>query len=354
MAKGGKIVRVNAKAKVMAKRMTKHIGTAKGCAPTRHVVTKVVLVKPEAAKEMDILKKHAVRLKKEAPSDWPEGAVPNVRCSTPLPDGWQHAMKVTAKSGRGGGGILRRCYIGPGGLVKWHKSDLEKHLGVKIETDHEHGNRFISPLVFDEFPEEATIRRTDSKVGSEYMVKRCDGLDGKTVSDSLYNYKYKSGSSGESVQYTVSDLRYDIKGGRIILETAGVASQLVKKEQGKKTHASARLTRQDVPSSSSRSSPSSSSRSSPIAAPSLQTSKPSKLALKHIKQSVFKPLLSRAAKGGSGESDIYTMLGVGHQLKMDQLMLNVLPDVLRKSPAERGSFGEGVLKQFEAELNKCL
>jgi hypothetical protein len=298
---------------------------------------------------MELLTKLAKRLNKTTPLDFPEGAVLNVRCCVPLPEGWHHAMKVTGKSGRGNGGILRHCYIGPGGLVKWHKYDLEKHLGIKIEGEQESVHHFISPVIFEEFPEDAIIRRTDNQIGCEYMLKRCDGLNGKTVSDALYSYQYKRSDLAGSKQYSVSDLRYDIKGGRIELDMgkATAASQPLKQKPVKKDKPVNGSKKQQVSTSAVK-------RGKTLMNATAASSKSSARSSNAGLQIVVKPLLSRAAKGAASEGDIYTMLGIGHQLNMDQLMLKVLPEVLRKSPADRGSFGEGVLKQFEAEVDRCL
>eukprot|EP00931_Biecheleriopsis_adriatica_P005455 TRINITY_DN106976_c0_g1_i1.p1 TRINITY_DN106976_c0_g1~~TRINITY_DN106976_c0_g1_i1.p1 ORF type:complete len:348 (-),score=69.92 TRINITY_DN106976_c0_g1_i1:80-1123(-) len=76
--------------------------------------------------------------------------------------------------------------------------------------------------------------------------------------------------------------------------------------------------------------------------------------IQHIKEAVFLPLLRCAACGVQGDIDIYTLQGVGHQLGMEDLLLNMLPDLLRKPPKERGDFGNKVLHQFEAALDKHI
>mmetsp|Transcript_124407 Transcript_124407/g.265116 ORF Transcript_124407/g.265116 Transcript_124407/m.265116 type:complete len:347 (+) Transcript_124407:58-1098(+) len=326
-------------------------------------VKKVAPMTPKAAKDITVMKKNAELLKMEKPADWPADAVPNARAFAPLPDGWRHAMRVTGKSGRGNGGNLRHCYIGPGGVTKWHKTDLEKFLGVKIP---EGGTRprSLTPLVLKEFPAEAIIKRTGLKKGDEYILKRCDALDGKTVSDALLKYQYKY--EGEMWDYTLSDLRYDIKNGRLVLPGAAASvpptsttptGEKVKVEVGQPMTPpkSAPPKRASSPTKTSdskraRSKPASLATSSQPE----KTSSSSNAGLQHVRDSIFTPLLHRAVSGAEDEMHIFTLKGVGTQLNMEKLLLSSLPEVLRTPPAERGVFGDSVLKQFEAELNKHL
>lgn len=90
------------------------------------------------------------------------------------------------------------------------------------------------------------------------------------------------------------------------------------------------------------------------AIPSQQSSSSSNASLRHIKESIFKPLLHRAVSGEADQVNLYTLQGVGNQLNMEKLMLDILPDVLRTPPAERGALGLNILKQFEAEIDKHL
>lgn len=85
-----------------------------------------------------------------------------------------------------------------------------------------------------------------------------------------------------------------------------------------------------------------------------QTSSSSNAGLQQVKDNVFTPLLHRAVSGEKDEISIFTLKGVGMQLNMEKLLLSSLPGVLRTPPAERGVFGDSVLKQFEAQLNKHL
>jgi len=308
----------------------------------------------KATKDMKLLRETAEVLKIETPAHFPKGAVLNVRAFQPLPDGWRHAMKLTGPSYRSKGGALRHCFIGPGGLVKWHKKDLEKHLGVLIP---EVGSRprCLSPLVMTEFPADAIIRRTEKQDAAEYILKRCNSLAGRTVSDALLKVQYEY--NGKMRYYGVSDLRYDIKGGRLVLET-GVASPLPPKREEISLEKKGELQGAPMtPPSNTTRLPSKSpvkTRVPKRASQPKQSSSSPNAILQHIRQSIFIPLLSRAASGEKDEICLYTLIGVGSQIKMEKLMLNALPNVLRTAPAERGVFGYEVLKQFEAELSKHL
>eukprot|EP00930_Biecheleria_cincta_P039268 TRINITY_DN27008_c0_g1_i1.p1 TRINITY_DN27008_c0_g1~~TRINITY_DN27008_c0_g1_i1.p1 ORF type:complete len:442 (+),score=98.00 TRINITY_DN27008_c0_g1_i1:44-1327(+) len=348
----------------------------------------------EAAKDMEALKENAKLLNKDTPADWPAGAIPNVRAFAPLPDGWHHAKKVTGQSGRGDGGKLRPCFVGPGGLVKWHKTDLEKHLGIKLEDTAADGPRprCLKPLILKEFPADQVIRRTEKRDAVDYINKRCDRLSGMTVSDALLTFKYEK--AGKQLNYMISDLRYDVKAGRLVLDN-GTAPRPKKMEQLPKTGPVKREPSRCAPSKDSfvkvepdgcknlpqsRNSrrpsddgivktkdskrartecakknlaPGGSKRAS-SATPSQQSSSSSNAGLLHIKENIFKPLMHRALSGEADQVNLYTLQGVGNQLNMEKLMLDILPDVLRTPPAERGALGQKVLKQFEAEMDKHL
>jgi hypothetical protein len=50
--------------------------------------------------------------------------------------------------------------------------------------------------------------------------RRCDALAGLTVHQALQTFKYRR-ADGKMWCYNKSDLRYDIKGGRLVVEAVG-------------------------------------------------------------------------------------------------------------------------------------
>mmetsp|Transcript_89878 Transcript_89878/g.290378 ORF Transcript_89878/g.290378 Transcript_89878/m.290378 type:complete len:103 (+) Transcript_89878:1084-1392(+) len=97
-----------------------------------------------------------------------------------------------------------------------------------------------------------------------------------------------------------------------------------------------------APAAASSSSGSASSSAGPLIAENLL----------YLMKKVYAPLKRKAASGAKDEASIFSLMGVGHKLGMDPLMMGVLESVLKKNPTERGEFGEGVLRQFEAALKK--
>ena len=350
--------------------------TVKGKAASKPILAS------KTVSEVKHLTEAAAILKQKTPADWPKDIVPNVRAFGPLPDGWSHGKKITNASGRGSGGKFLRCYVGPKGKVFYNKTDLEKFIGHKIEAATGAGcRRTVSPLMAQAYPPDGVLRRTDKVTKSDYIIARCDAVAGYSVKEALltFTYEYK----GNSYNYGVSDLKYDIRCGLLAVDTAtskeeGLATQrsnalpapalvgttlstcrtnaaagktklLVEKEADGEQTAERLATTAAVGRLGKRACAASTACAPTINAPKQWWSKES---LRHIQKFVYGPLKNRAAAGMADETAVMTLLGVGYQFGMDAIMLNVLPSILQKEPSDRGTFGEVVLNHFEAALNK--
>lgn len=370
-------------------------------------VAKKRYVTKKAEQDMEVMKVMAEVVDVKTPKDWPADTFPNVRAFAPLPEGWHHAKRLTNKSGRGSGGIMRHCYVGPEGKTFWHKKDLEKHLGFKIESpDDVQRPRMACPLIFTEYPKDAVLTRTEKQAKTEYINKRCNLVNGLTVHKALQEFEYDY--EGQTFPYNLSDLRYDVQGGRLTVDTPGGGTVKPKKvpaasrkkaavdgrearagrvalgaaskaAAGSKSAASkapvvdaaplkrpaaallalpapaakrtaallalpAPAAKGTAPAAASSSSGSASSSAGPQITENLM----------YLMKKVYAPLKRKAASGAKDEASIFSLMGVGHKLGMDPLMLGVLESVLKKNPAERGEFGEGVIRQFEAALKKHM
>lgn len=75
---------------------------------------------------------------------------------------------------------------------------------------------FLAPVTAKAaLPLDAKVKRTDTKANSAYLNKRCDRCDKKSVQDCLKLQYTKL--NGEKTRYTMSDLRYDVQGGRLAI-----------------------------------------------------------------------------------------------------------------------------------------
>lgn len=195
--------------------------------------------KPTAktTKVLNKLRQTSELLNKKPPAGWPANTVPNPRAFSPLPDGWCHAIKVTGKSPRGKGGSYRHCLVGPGGRLFWHKYDLEKHLGTRIEGAKKASRpRIVDPDVFKKYPQEWVLVRTKTasqKNTQAYIDERCDALGGKTVRYALVEYEFKR-PSGKMHPYNISDLSYDVKHGRLRVQAPGKSTEAGAMQTSKK------------------------------------------------------------------------------------------------------------------------
>lgn len=171
--------------------------------------------KEMAKKVFDYLKPATQEIvAREKLDKWPEDCVyqKDRHCSY-LPKDWHCATKMTIN------GRLLDCWIGPVGSQNqetgerkkiYHKVDLEKHLGRKVEMN-ERGPKprtLTKDLIDKGFDEESYLERTDVCAEVEYINDRCNALHGVQVKDALVNKKFKH-THNKMKNYSVSDLRYD-------------------------------------------------------------------------------------------------------------------------------------------------
>jgi len=245
------------------------------------------------------------------------------------------------------------------------------------------------------FPPDGVLRRTDKATKAAYISKRCNAVAGYSVQEALLTFSYDL--EGKAYKYGVSDLRYDINCGLLVLETDDARKEEAAKQRSKespllanatttlstsRTHAAAAKTCKAVgkhvkgrvgafaKAVRSRAREKalvaiSAGPSDKIVVPVSGTSSSScsagsavawwsSVALRHIQKCVFGPLKKRAACGQADETAMFTLLGVGYELGMDPSMLNVMQEILRKEPSARGEFGEMVLQHFESALSKRI
>jgi len=89
---------------------------------------------------------------------------------------------------------------------------------------------FLAPVAAKAaFPLDGKVKRTDAKANSSYLNKRCDRCDKKSVQDCLKLQYTKL--NGEKTRYTLSDLRYDVQGGRLTI-VGGTAAMKSKSSTG--------------------------------------------------------------------------------------------------------------------------
>lgn len=379
MAKGRATKGVPKKAAATAKR---HAPRAAAKRPERGPLTE------GAERTLKALRDNAQAMGAEAGADWPADTVPNVRAWQKLPAGWRHAVKVTNKSAKSNGGTLHRCFVGPGGLVKWHKKDLEKHLGEQFPSSEgrEHA-RFMSAEVCREFPPKEILRRTAKKDATPYVLKRCDQLNGKTVEFALMKFRCLT-SAGVEVDYGISDLRYDIKRGN--LEIAGLgkaqnAPNAAAKGASKKARGTAGA---KAEAGKAASSAAGGAARKAAAAPASRAAKgagrgaagaaaakgSSAVAGSAAKRSAG-PSSSRAASPAAGREDsaagakaaaagalkgakrriadegqLYTLKTAAADLRVERSLADALLNILKMPPSERGAFGGSVMQQFERLL----
>lgn len=203
------------------------------------------------------------------------------------------------------------------------------------------------------------------------------------VYDALLTFTYEC--NGKVYNYGVSDLRYDIKCGLLVLETENAKQMEAEKQRPahpspltkgtttlgmKRTTLSTERTRRHAKKASKTAHTAKTAvtscplrQSGALAHPNTSASSSSScagapwyssVALRHIQKFLYGPLKKRAASSPADETAIFTLLGLGYQLGLDTALLGVLPAILRKDPSMRGEFGEMALKQFEAALVKHL
>ncbi|CAK0865418.1 unnamed protein product [Prorocentrum cordatum] len=315
----------------------------------------------KAANTLKVLKDNAQAVGVEPGKDWPADTVPNVRAWQKLPDGWRHAFKVTNASAKSSGGTLHRCYVGPGGVIKWHKKDLEEYLGKEFPKDGGERPRFMSALVCKDFPPKEIIRRTAKKDSSPYVLKRCDDLAGKTVEYALMQFTYKK--NGADLPYGLSDLKYDIRSGNLELgKAAGAAAAKAGAKRaalGKtgKTAAGApagkaRKVAAGVAAgraAASAKGAATSQRAAPAAAraaPAARAQGDEAAGAKAAAASALQGAKRKSATPGQ----LFTLNSAAAVLRIEKSLALSLQNIVKMPPSERGAFGRTVIKEFERLL----
>merc|ERR1712048_649187 len=69
-----------------------------------------------------------------------------------------------------------------------------------------------------QFRDNDILHYTGAKSASDYLTRRCKRADGRSVEKLLGGFTYTDGN-GETRKYGKPDLSYDIKGGRLRVET---------------------------------------------------------------------------------------------------------------------------------------
>lgn len=75
------------------------------------------------------------------------------------------------------------------------------------------------PRNFGKFESSAVVKYTNKVAKSDCLNKRCSKLHLKTVADAM-GMKYK-GTDGVEKTYNMSDLTYDVNGGRLQVASCG-------------------------------------------------------------------------------------------------------------------------------------
>jgi len=323
------------------------------------------------------------------PADWKDGFVKDDRWVSYLPADWTPGLKMTD------GGILIKVYVGPLPERKhfFHKVDLEKHLGRALSLDE----RGPKPLAFNDIDPKKFIKRKDTGAVAEYLNERCNKLHGLSVEEAMgLSFEH---THGKTKKYCLADLKYDLQYNRFELvdERPSQSSRpspsiLARRVSGtprvpatpnRRVPGTPRLSFKQsipatpkVPATPKRTIPSTPIKTARGAAPltppplkrqrtsaseppplklaagsSSSSAATSKCANKPMAAKVFDScyatLKSKAATNVTDETSIFTMIGVGTSLGLESSMLNMLPELLRKSPADRGASMQFVLKQFE-------
>lgn len=322
----------------------------------------------ELAKDIFARKKAAMSASSR--KGWPQDVVADDRWCSWMPEGWTAALKMTA------GKILIMGMVGPlpddGGMRKFffHKADLEKYLGRKLDLD-EKGKK---PLDYGNINPKHFLHRTDREPACSYIKARCDSLHGYLVQEALCDFKYTHGEgmAARQKQYSLADLKYDVE-DRKFLQLVPERPAAGARQAAPSTPASVRQPSNDAcaaPSTPTRSHsagaaskhlqmPSTPAKRPRVSAASSASSAGSKSAslksaedyARAARQQIFelcyKPFKKRAALTVDDEKSICALVGAGFDIGIDAIVLKSLKLALRTSPEGRGKIGQAVLAEFE-------
>lgn len=317
------------------------------------------------------------------PSDWPDGWVVDTRWCSWLPADWTPAVKKTE------GGLLIQGYVGPAPERKryFHKVAIEKFLGRSLSLT-ERGPKTGEGTCGNHDPK-MFIKRLEVTALVGYIKDRLNQLHGLSVTEAM-SMKYWHAAEKKEKRYCTTDLTYDLKCKRLELvpdrpsqsscpviapgtpavhrasapATPGSASASAPHTPGRRVAVSAPMTpaEQAFAPATPGPAPSTPATRRGSAAPSTPAKQSRKAAAPPtpsasrsnggssaaaVFQSCHAPLKHKAANGFEDEKSILAMQGVGYSLGLDSTMLKLLPEILRKVPAERGDLWNFILHQFE-------
>lgn len=323
----------------------------------------------ELAKEIFARKRAAMSASSR--KGWPQDVVADDRWCSWMPEGWTAALKMTA------GKILITGMVGPlpedGGMRKFffHKPDLEKYLGRKLDLD-ERGKK---PLDYGNINPKHFLHRTDREPACSYIKARCDSLHGYLVEEALSDFKYTHGEgmAAKQKQYSMADLKYDVE-DRTFLQLVSERPAAEARQTAPSTPASVRQPSTDAcaaPSTPTRSGSAVAASKHLLQMPSTPAKRPrvpvatsassassksasvksaedyARAARQEIFELCYKPFKTRAASTVDDEKSICALVGAGFDIGIDAIVLKSLKLALRTSPEGRGKIGQAVLEEFE-------
>jgi len=298
---------------------------------------------------------------------WPQDVVADDRWCSWMPDGWTPALKMTA------GKILIQGMVGPlpedGELRKFffHKADLEKYLGRKLDLD-ERGKK---PKDYGNINPKEFLHRTDREPACSYIKTRCDSLHGYSVEEALGDFKYMHGEGdAKQKQYSMQDLKYDVEERKFLqlvperpaagarqaapstpapnASSDACAAPSTPKRQDSGASASGRLVQMpSTPAKRPRVAPAAAASASGKQARLKSAEDYAQMARREIFEQCYEPFKTRAALSVEDEKSMCALVGAGFDLGIDAMVLKSLKLALRIAPEGRGKIGQAVLEEFE-------
>lgn len=282
-----------------------------------------------------------------------------------LPKDWLNCYKLTAN------GLLLPCFVSPPdkkGERKrfFHKPAVEAYLGRTL-TSEERGPkpRFVDEACQAQFPPDHFLKYVGStEPAMKYMTDRCVKAHGMMIREAIANLTYTD-NNGVVRPFGIPDLRYDMKAGRLeIVKTKKLCGELSTPAPEAQRHINSQVKAEQYTELSSagskkrkRETGSQSCKGTARAAPTKKNAAPPQAAptgasngAHNAAMAVYQSVRGQASKGPVAEKDIYALVGVGMTLGVDPVLLEVVPGILRRSPPERGGFGDLTLEQLDKAL----
>jgi hypothetical protein len=313
------------------------------------------------------------KLFKKVPPGWPKDAVPDkARWCSWLPEDWTLCLKLTEN------GLLLQCYVGPAPEHKryFHKVDVEKNIGRSLDEKREMPKEMLDAkvtkslaksLAESDYDSNNFLKYTGSGTGLQYMIDRCWKAHGKTIREVLSGLTQKA-DGGNERGYTLADLRYDLKAGRLEAvktkaevgkapskatsssstssSSASATTKKRKQEEDsaattKKCKQEGKLTGKQKVKEEPRAAASSSSSA-------ISASLPKDLPV--AADASFWQMFTKSRSQKASAGDICALVCIGRSLGVEALVLDVLPAVLAQEPKERSKYGELALKALETAM----